>query len=557
MTRLDPASRAAARGLSDLTIRNLFIIPTIAFLIIFNIFPLIYSLGSSFTDFRASTNAPANFVGLQNYRELLNDPFIWRNFTITAKYVLVSVTGQVLVGFGLAMLLNRDIPLKGLITTLLLLPMMLSMAVVGLFWKLLYDPSFGIINYALGLGKFEWLANPDMALYAVAITDIWMWSPFVMLLSLAGLSAVPKHLYEAAAIDRAGPLYTFFRITLPLVAPILMIAIIFRTMEAFKTFDLAYILTSQPTTELIAIRLYKMAFQEWQTGPLLRVRLHRADHGAGDHQHLREVPQPGEGALRWPRSAPRAERALNRAGDRRRPGRHADLPGADLLDRLDRLQAAQPRHHGAADGVLHAGDLALRQALHQALAAARAADAGGATRPRPGGSSWSTTAASRWSLTGDGEVQLSAYPDRFMNSLIVAIASTFLAVGDGDASPPTASRASGSRASTDRLFFILSTRMLPPVVVAIPMFLMYRAVGLNDTHLGLIILYTAFNLSFSVWLMKGFIDEIPKEYEEAALVDGYTRLQAFFKIVLPEARPASPRPPSSASSPPGTSTPSR
>jgi multiple sugar transport system permease protein len=266
MATLDPQSRAARRGLSDLTIRNLFIIPTILFLIIFNIFPLLYSLGYSFTDFRASTNAPANFVGLRNYRELLNDPFIWNNFVITAKYVVVSVTGQVVVGFGVAMLLNRDIPFKGLITTLLLLPMMLSMAVVGLFWKLLYDPSFGIINYALGLGTFEWLADPDVALYAVAITDIWMWSPFVMLLSLAGLSAVPKHLYEAAAIDRAGPFYTFFRITLPLVAPILLIAIIFRTMEAFKTFDLAYILTSQPTTELISIRLYKMAFQEWQTG---------------------------------------------------------------------------------------------------------------------------------------------------------------------------------------------------------------------------------------------------------------------------------------------------
>ena len=266
MTRLDPKSRAASKGFSDLSIRNLFIIPTIAFLIIFNIFPLLYSLGYSFTDFRASTNAPAKFVGLQNYRDLLSDPFIWKNFSITAKYVLISVTGQVIVGFGLAMLLNRAIPAKGLITTLLLLPMMLSMAVVGLFWKLLYDPNFGIINYFLGLGKFEWLADPDMALYAIAIVDIWMWSPFVMLLSLAGLSAVPKHLYEAAEIDRAGSFYTFFRITLPLVAPIVMIAIIFRTMEAFKTFDLAYVLSSQPNTELIAIRLYKMAFQEWQTG---------------------------------------------------------------------------------------------------------------------------------------------------------------------------------------------------------------------------------------------------------------------------------------------------
>jgi multiple sugar transport system permease protein len=266
MTTLDPKSRAASRGLSDISIRNLFIIPTIVFLIVFNIFPLLYSLGYSFTDFRASTNAPANFVGLANYRALLNDPFIWSNFAITAKYVIVSVAGQVLVGFGVAMLLNRAIPFKGLITTLLLLPMMLSMAVVGLFWKLLYNPSWGVINYVLGLGNFEWLSNPDMALYAIAITDIWMWSPFVMLLSLAGLSAVPKHLYEAAAIDRAGPFYTFFRITLPLVAPILMIAIIFRTMEAFKTFDLAYILSSQPTTEVISIRLYKMAFQEWQTG---------------------------------------------------------------------------------------------------------------------------------------------------------------------------------------------------------------------------------------------------------------------------------------------------
>jgi len=266
MTRLNVDARASAGGLSDLSIRNLFIIPTIAFLIIFNVFPLIYSLATAFTDYRASTSTPSNWVGLDNFRELLSDPNIWRNFTITAKYVIISVTGQLFVGFGLAMLLNRPIPLKGLITTLLLLPMMMSPAVVGLFWKLLYDPSFGIINYFLGLGKFEWLADPQMALYAVAIVDIWMWSPFVMLLSLAGLSAVPKHLYEAAEIDRAGPFYTFFRITLPLVAPILLIAIIFRTMEAFKTFDHAYILSTQPTTELIAIRLYKMAFLEWQTG---------------------------------------------------------------------------------------------------------------------------------------------------------------------------------------------------------------------------------------------------------------------------------------------------
>ena len=136
--------------------------------------------------------------------------------------------------------------------------------------------------------------------------------------------------------------------------------------------------------------------------------------------------------------------------------------------------------------------------------------------------------------SGKGVVQPSGYPSRFLNSLIVAITSTVLAVSMGTITAYGFSRFRVP-GEDDWLFFILSTRMLPPVVVAIPMFLMYRAVGLNDTHLGLIILYTAFNLSFSVWLMKGFIDEIPKEYEDAALVDGYTRMQAFFKIVLPEA----------------------
>ena len=133
-----------------------------------------------------------------------------------------------------------------------------------------------------------------------------------------------------------------------------------------------------------------------------------------------------------------------------------------------------------------------------------------------------------------GEVTPSGYADRYLNSLIVSIVSTFLAVSMGTLTAYGFSRFK-VKGENDWLFFILSTRMLPPVVVAIPMFLMYRAVGLYDTHVGLIILYTAFNLSFAVWIMKGFIDEIPREYEDAALVDGYTRLQAFWKIVLPEA----------------------
>ena len=137
-------------------------------------------------------------------------------------------------------------------------------------------------------------------------------------------------------------------------------------------------------------------------------------------------------------------------------------------------------------------------------------------------------------LRSGDEVRLSQYPNRFLNSLIIAGLSTIIAVGMGTFTAYGFSRFRIA-GKDDLLFFILSTRMLPPIVVAIPMFLMYRTFGMTDTHVGLIILYTAFNLSFSVWLMKGFMDEIPKEYEEAALVDGYTRMQAFFKVVLPEA----------------------
>jgi multiple sugar transport system permease protein len=128
----------------------------------------------------------------------------------------------------------------------------------------------------------------------------------------------------------------------------------------------------------------------------------------------------------------------------------------------------------------------------------------------------------------------SQYTNRLTNSLIIAGVSTVLSVVLGLLSAYSFSRFHIPGAG-DLLFFILSTRMLPPVVVTIPIFLMYRSIGLQDNHIGMILLYTVFNLSFSVWLLKGFLDEIPREYEEAAMVDGYTRLQAFFRIVLPQA----------------------
>ena len=129
----------------------------------------------------------------------------------------------------------------------------------------------------------------------------------------------------------------------------------------------------------------------------------------------------------------------------------------------------------------------------------------------------------------------SRFADRYWNSVVIGFGSTFLAVFLGTLAAYAFSRFKVPL-KDDLLFFILSTRMMPPVAVAIPIFLMYRELGLSDTALGMILLYTAVNLSLSVWLLKGFVDEIPREYEEAAVVDGYTRLQAFVKVVLPQMR---------------------
>lgn len=261
------------RGLGDVAIKRLFVLPTIILLICINIFPLFWSLILSFADYSAVRphveGINPNWIGGQNYKEVLLDKHIWEYFTITAKYVIMAVAGEFLVGFGLALLLNREFKAKGLITTLILIPMMMSMAIVGLFWRLLYNPGWGIINYMLGLKDFVWLANAKVALVAVAITDVWMWAPFTMLLSLAGLSAIPDYLYEAAEIDRASWWFKFRRITLPLVTPLLLIALIFRTMEAFKMFDIAFVMTGGgpgTSTEVIAINLYRLAFAQWNTG---------------------------------------------------------------------------------------------------------------------------------------------------------------------------------------------------------------------------------------------------------------------------------------------------
>lgn len=270
--------------LSDKRLIQFFIIPTLVLLILMNVFPLIYSLYLSFTEYKAIERVPPQWVGLENYKTILTDDRFWSSFATTGKFALLSVGLQMVIGFGLAMLLREKFKGSGLLTTMILIPMMLSPVVVGKFWSNIFDPSIGIFNRLLGYNNINtapnWTGDPSLALYSIVIVDVWMWSPFVMLLALAGLSAIPDYLYEAAAIDRASSWFQFRRITLPQVMPLLLIALLFRTIEALKQFDLVWVLTgggpgstvqrigaplSIDITQTVATRLYREAILESQT----------------------------------------------------------------------------------------------------------------------------------------------------------------------------------------------------------------------------------------------------------------------------------------------------
>jgi multiple sugar transport system permease protein len=271
-----PVLARKVRGLSDRAIAWLFIGPTVVLLLAINIFPLIWTINLSFTNFRANrVGRELEYVGLDNYRRVLTDSDIWHNMQATAHFLFWTLFFQVLIGFALAWLINRNFRGNAFWTTILVLPMMLSPAVVGNFWTFLYQPQIGLFNQVVGFltgadpSSFQMLGSVRLAPWAIVIVDTWMWTPFVMLICLAGLRSIPEYIYEAATVDRASPWRQFWTITIPMVLPFLMLAVLFRGIENFKMFDLVVELTSGgpgSTTELASITLKREAFEKWRTG---------------------------------------------------------------------------------------------------------------------------------------------------------------------------------------------------------------------------------------------------------------------------------------------------
>ena len=270
-----PAMAHRVRALSDRAIAWLFVGPSIVLLLAVNIFPLIWTINLSFTNFKANRLRDAEYIGLRNYERILTDVDTWQSMQATAHFLFWTIFFQVLIGFALAYLINKKFKGNDLWTTVIVLPMMLSPAVVGNFWTFLYQPQIGLFNYVVQFftgveaSSFSMIGSVTLAPWAIVIVDTWMWTPFVMLICLAGLRSIPDSIYEAAECDRASKWRQFWTLTVPMVLPFLMLAVLFRGIENFKMFDLVVQLTGGGpgnTTLLTSIDLKREAFEKWRTG---------------------------------------------------------------------------------------------------------------------------------------------------------------------------------------------------------------------------------------------------------------------------------------------------
>ncbi len=192
----------------------------------------------------AATNPSPTFVGLDNYRSVLGDTLFWRSAGTTLLYAVAATGLETVLGVAIALLLNRSTLIGKTFERLLILPLMIAPVIAGVIWKLMFNPQFGVLNHVLGLGStFDWLSK-DRALASTILVDVWIYTPFVAILVLAGIRSLPREPFEASDVDGASWFYMFRRLMLPMMWPYILVAVIFRFMDCLKVFDAVYVLTA-------------------------------------------------------------------------------------------------------------------------------------------------------------------------------------------------------------------------------------------------------------------------------------------------------------------------
>ncbi len=251
----------------------LFLAPAAVVLVVALMYPVGYMVWASFLNWNPSQRiGEAEFVGLANYTRLLGDEQFRESFSVTLVFASVVVSIEMVLGVGLALLLDRNLRGMSVLRTLFILPMMIAPIVVGLMWRYMYHPTVGVFNRTLvGLGfePIPWLSDPTWALISVIMADIWQWTPFIFILSLAALQSLPRSTMEAARIDGATAWQTILYVKLPLMVPVLIVTGLLRLIDAFKVLEVILILTNGGpglSTEILSLRISRTASEFRELG---------------------------------------------------------------------------------------------------------------------------------------------------------------------------------------------------------------------------------------------------------------------------------------------------
>ncbi|MGF1777165.1 carbohydrate ABC transporter permease [Vibrio nomapromontoriensis] len=250
-----------------------FLAPACIFLIFGLLYPILYMMYASFLAWNPSQLiSEADWVGLKNYFDLFQDASFRESLGVTLKFASVIVFLEVVLGVGLALLLDRNIRGMSILRTIFILPMMIAPIVVGLMWRYMYHPTIGIFNRtlnALGFESIPWLSDSDWALSSIIIADIWQWTPFIFILSLAALQSLPKSTLEAARIDGATQWQQVVYIKIPLMMPVLIVTLLLRLIDAFKVLEVILVMTNGGpglSTEILSLRISRTASEFRELG---------------------------------------------------------------------------------------------------------------------------------------------------------------------------------------------------------------------------------------------------------------------------------------------------
>jgi ABC-type sugar transport system permease subunit len=257
------------------------ILPAVTVVCFAMLIPLGYGLVMSLYDYRLGSERNASFIFLKNYLRFLEDPLAIKSLGITLAFTGLALSFELIAGVGMAVLL-KSIPPRWsrILGALYSMPLLISPIIVGLIWRYMYDPTFGLVYYVLSWFRldsiFGGLEKPGWALFSIAIADIWETTPFVLIVASAGLANIPKELYEAARIDGANALHALARITLPLLAKVLLVVIIIRGTDAFRVFDIIYALTSGgPGNSTLSLSIYafQKGFDQYEMGYAMTISI--------------------------------------------------------------------------------------------------------------------------------------------------------------------------------------------------------------------------------------------------------------------------------------------